>query len=68
MSLESERELKSITIKYDDGKTEKIPTDIILGFFGLIMKLGPIILRKIRNHSVPFKSSKISRTSFLMLK
>ena len=41
-SLESERELKSITIKYDDGKTEKIPTDIILGFFGLIMKLGPI--------------------------
>ncbi len=42
MSLESEKELKSITIKYDDGKTEKIPTDIILGFFGLIMKLGPI--------------------------
>ncbi len=41
-SLESENELKSITIKYDDGKTEKIPTDIILGFFGLIMKLGPI--------------------------
>ena len=41
-SLESKNELKSITIKYDDGKTEKIPTDIILGFFGLIMKLGPI--------------------------
>ena len=41
-SLESENELKSITIKYDDGKIEKIPTDIILGFFGLIMKLGPI--------------------------
>ena len=42
VSLESEKELKSITIKYDDGKTEKIPTDVILGFFGLIMKLGPI--------------------------
>jgi Thioredoxin reductase len=42
VSLESEKELKSITIKYDDEKTEKIPTDIILGFFGLIMKLGPI--------------------------
>jgi len=41
-SLDSEKELKSITIKYDDGKTEKIPTDVILGFFGLIMKLGPI--------------------------
>ena len=41
-SLESEKELKSITIKYDDGNTEKIPTDVILGFFGLIMKLGPI--------------------------
>ena len=41
-SLESENELKSITIKYDDEKTEKIPTDVILGFFGLIMKLGPI--------------------------
>ncbi len=42
VSLESEKELKSITIKYDDGKTEIIPTDVILGFFGLIMKLGPI--------------------------
>ena len=41
-SLDSEKELKSITIKYDNGKTEKIPTDVILGFFGLIMKLGPI--------------------------
>ena len=41
-SLENDKELKSITIKYDDGKTEKIPTNIILGFFGLIMKLGPI--------------------------
>ena len=41
-SLESENDLKSITIKFDDGKTEKIPTDVILGFFGLIMKLGPI--------------------------
>ncbi len=41
-SLEGQNELKSITIKYDDGKTEKIPTDVILGFFGLIMKLGPI--------------------------
>ena len=41
-SLDNEKELKSITVKFDDGKTEKIPTDVILGFFGLIMKLGPI--------------------------
>ena len=41
-SLDNERDLKSITIKFDDGKTEKIQTDVILGFFGLIMKLGPI--------------------------
>ena len=41
-SLESKKDLESITIKFDDGKTEKIPTDIMLGFFGLIMKLGPI--------------------------
>ena len=42
VSLDNEKELKSITVKFDDGKTEKIQTDVILGFFGLIMKLGPI--------------------------
>ncbi len=40
--IENEKNLKSISIKFDDGKTENIPTDVILGFFGLIMKLGPI--------------------------
>ena len=34
--------LKSIDIKNEDGKIEKIETDIVLGFFGLIMQLGPI--------------------------
>ena len=29
-------------IKFDDGKSEKINTNIILSFFGLVMKLGPI--------------------------
>ena len=33
---------KIISIKHDDGKTEKIKTDIILEFFWIIMKLGPI--------------------------
>ena len=42
ISLDNEKNLKSITIQFDDGKIEKIPTDLMLGFFGLIMKLGPI--------------------------
>ena len=41
-SIDGDKELDSITIKYDNGKTEKIKTDTILSFFGLIMKLGPI--------------------------
>ena len=40
--IEGEENLNSITIKFDNGQTEKIETDIILSFFGLIMKLGPI--------------------------
>ncbi len=42
VSFDNQSELKSITLKFDDGKTEKVLTDAILGFFGLIMKLGPI--------------------------
>ena len=34
--------IDSITIKNDNGKTERINTDFILSFFGLVMKLGPI--------------------------
>ena len=41
-SIEGEKKINSITIKFDDGKKEKIKTDIILSFFGLVMKLGPI--------------------------
>jgi len=41
-SIEGDKNLKSITIKNDEEKTVKIETDYILGFFGLIMKLGPI--------------------------
>lgn len=41
-SLDNEKELRSITVKFDDGETEKIKTDVILGFLGLLMKLGPI--------------------------
>ena len=41
-SFEGKDNISSITIKNEIGKIEKIPTNYILGFFGLIMKLGPI--------------------------
>ena len=41
-SIEGENQIKAITIKSEDDKIEKISTDSVLGFFGLIMKLGPI--------------------------
>ncbi len=42
VSVEGDEFIKSLSIKFDDGKVEKINTDVILSFFGLIMKLGPI--------------------------
>jgi len=41
-SIEGQDKLTSITIKDDNEKLEKIEADCLLGFFGLIMKLGPI--------------------------
>ena len=41
-SINGGKEISSITIKFDDGKVENISTEVILSFFGLIMKLGPI--------------------------
>ena len=40
--VEGNEKIQSITIKDENGKSEKIKTDIILSFFGLVMKLGPI--------------------------
>jgi len=42
MSIEGDKKIESISIKFENGKIEKIKTDTILSFFGLIMKLGPI--------------------------
>ena len=41
-SANGESNLKSIDIKHDDGEIKNIETDFALGFFGLIMQLGPI--------------------------
>ena len=41
-SIEGDKNIKSVSLKKEDGKIEKLETDYILGFFGLIMKLGPI--------------------------
>ena len=42
-SVEEDSKIKSISIKHDDGTVKKIETNYVLGFFGLIMKLGPIV-------------------------
>jgi len=42
-SIEGKDKITAITIKNESGKIEKISTDYVLGFFGLIMKLGPIV-------------------------
>ena len=41
-SIEGDNKVAGITIKTEEGKIEKVTTDYVLGFFGLIMKLGPI--------------------------
>ena len=35
-------QLESIDIKHDEGEIKNLKTDYLLGFFGLIMQLGPI--------------------------
>ncbi len=35
-------QIQSIDLKHDDGQTKNLETDYVLGFFGLIMQLGPI--------------------------
>ena len=42
-SVEGKNKIESIDIKHDDGNIKKIKTNYVLGFFGLIMQLGPIL-------------------------
>ncbi len=41
-SINGDKKIESINIKHDDGGSKNIETDYLLGFFGLIMQLGPI--------------------------
>ena len=41
-SIEGDKIMSGLEIEYEDGRLEKIKSDYILSFFGLIMKLGPI--------------------------
>ena len=41
-NVSGEKSLDSIGIKHDDGEIKTFKTDYVLGFFGLIMQLGPI--------------------------
>ena len=41
-TIEGDKNIKSVSLKKEDGKIEKLEIDYVLGFFGLIMKLGPI--------------------------
>ncbi|MDA9667724.1 NAD(P)/FAD-dependent oxidoreductase [Candidatus Pelagibacter sp.] len=41
-SVNGENNFESIDIKHDDGEIKNVKTDFALGFFGLIIQLGPI--------------------------
>ena len=42
-SVDGSNNIEKISIKHEDGSIKKIETNYLLGFFGLIMKLGPIV-------------------------
>ena len=41
-AVQGKEKIESINIKHDDKTIKEIKTDYVLGFFGLIMQLGPI--------------------------
>ena len=42
-SVSGDKNIESIKIKHDEGEIKEIKCDYVLGFFGLIMQLGPIL-------------------------
>ena len=43
VSLSGDKNIEKVKIKHDDGDVKELKTDCVLGFFGLIMQLGPIL-------------------------
>jgi len=41
-SVQGKEKVENINIKHEDESTKQVKTDYVLGFFGLIMQLGPI--------------------------
>ena len=41
--IDGDKEIELVKIKHDDGEIKEIKSDYVLGFFGLIMQLGPIL-------------------------
>ena len=41
-SVSGGNNISSVKIKHDEGETKELQSDYVLGFFGLIMQLGPI--------------------------
>ena len=41
-SVKGNQQLENIDIKHDNNEIKSLKTDYVLGFFGLIMQLGPI--------------------------
>ncbi len=42
-SIIGEKNIEIVKIKHDEGEIKEIKSDYVLGFFGLIMQLGPIL-------------------------
>jgi thioredoxin reductase (NADPH) len=42
-SIKGEESIEAVSIKHDEGEIKELKTDYVLGFFGLIMQLGPIL-------------------------
>ena len=42
-SVSGDNQISSVKIKHDEGETKELQSDYVLGFFGLIMQLGPIL-------------------------
>ena len=42
-SVVGDKNIETVKIKHDEGEIKEIKSDYVLGFFGLIMQLGPIL-------------------------